>query len=406
MEPAKEEVERQSPASMEEPSGPSATEPSDVDMDTSSPAPELEPAEATPEITQPPQRKPDSLSESWLFDSQILRPGVVVNLRQDSLQDRAYGEYAGAHRVIESIDNLPGRLPTVLFRHIDGNVQANGIPITMMVPVQPSEEGETVIILSGKHKGKVGKVIRFEEDMVSVDLNGSEIRAVDFEPSLLCLFSQEDRAPVPDPVPPPSRVPQEKGDSMSSPPAPQSEDGEIVQDPFPRSQPQQNSSFPQATTPLRAAPINAPTQPRSFQNLWKNNPSIIPSRPNSLSHLMNANPNGGVNNNSGNLGGVFANSPNRPSPPSGPKALRGLNPRTSFEGSRFKTGVVGSGLNGNGTSGLPGINGNGMGVGLKRESNPNNGHPAIPRGPLADRERDRERTNGNWSTKNWGGGWR
>jgi len=63
---------------------------------------------------------------------------------------------------------------------------------------------------------------------------------------------------------------------------------------------------------------------------------------------------------------------------------------------------MGSGLNGNGITGLPGVNGNG----LKRELNPNNGHPAIPKGPSADRDRDRERTNGNWSTKNWGGGWR
>lgn len=195
---------------------------------------------------------------------------------------------------------------------------------------------------------------------------------------------------------------------MSPPPIPQSEDGEILPDPLPRSKSQLpgNSPLPQTSTPLRTIPINPPTQPRSFQNSWKNNTPTIPSRPNSLSHLMNANPNGSVNNNPGNLSNAFANTPNRPSPPSGPKALRGLNQRPSFEASRFKSGVLGSGLNGNGVSGLSGMNGNGMGVGPKRESNPNNGHPAIPKGPLADRERERERTNGNWSTKNWGGGWR
>lgn len=194
---------------------------------------------------------------------------------------------------------------------------------------------------------------------------------------------------------------------MSPSPAPQSEDGEILQDPAPSNQSQQpsNSNFSQGTPPLRAAPINAPTQPRSFQSAWKNNSSSIPSRSNSLSHLMNANPNGGVNNPS-NTSNAFTNPPNRPSPPSGPKALRGLNPRTPFDGSRFKAGVLSSGLNGNGASGLSVMNGNGMGIGLKRELNPNNGHPGIPKGPSADRERERERTNGSWSTKNWGGGWR
>ena len=219
--------------------------------------------------------------------------------------------------------------------------------------------------------------------------------------------SREDRGPLPNPTPPPPRVPPEKADSVSPPPAPQSEDGEIPQDPLPRSHSQQpgNTSFPQAIVPLRVAPINAPTQPRSFQNTWKNNTSIIPPRSNSLAHPVNANPNGSANNPS-NLSNPFANTPNRPSPPSGPKALRGLNPRSPYESSRFKAGVMGSGLNGNGVSGPPVMNGSGMGVGSKRELNPNNGHPGIPKGPSADRDRERERTNGSWSTKNWGGGWR
>ena len=287
----KETAEEQGGAPFEQSSRAPVTESSDVIMDrSSSPVHEPEPIKVKPEIPQPPQIKSDGPPESWLFDSQLLRP-------------------------------------------------------------------------------------------------------------------REGRAPTPSPLPAPPRVPPEKGNSMSPSPAPQSEDGEIPQDPLPRSQPPQlgNSSFPQVITPLRAAP---PTQPRSYA--WKNNTSpTIPSRSNSLSHLINANPNGSVNGNLNNLSTTFANSPNRPGPPSGPKALRGLNPRVPFDGSRYKPGGTGSGLNGNVMNGLPGMNGNGgMGVGLRRESNPNNGHPAIPKGPSADRERERERANGNWSTKNWGNGWR
>jgi hypothetical protein len=398
-------VERQSSPSPDEPSGPSTAELSDVDMDTSSPAPEPEPAKVKLEITQPPQPKPDCPSESWL-DSQILRPGVVVDLLQDSAQDWVHGEFIGVHGVVESVVRVPDRPPAAWFKPIDGGAHAIVIPVTMMIPVRPSEEGEVVIVLSGQHKGKVGMVVRLEKDTASVDLDGPETVVADVEPPWLCLFLREDRTPLPNPTPPPPPVSSEKGDSMSPPPAPQSEDGEILQDSPPRSQsqPPGNSSFPQGTTPLRAAPINPPTQPRSFQNAWKNNTSTIPPRTNP--YLINANPNGSISNNSNNLSNTFANSPIRPSPPSGPKALRGLNSRSPFEGSRFKSGVMGSGLNGNGLSGLTGINGNGMGAGLKRELNPNNGHPAIPKGPSADRERERERANGSWSTKNWGSGWR
>jgi len=406
---AEETAKEQGDAPLEQPSRPPVTEPPDMIMDTSSPpVHEPEPVKVKPEISQPPQTKPDSPSEYWLLDSQLLRPGLVVDLRQDSAPDWVHGEFIGVHGVIESVVNLPGRPPTALYKPIGGKTHATVVPVTAMIPVRPSEEGETVIILSGKHVGKVGRVVRLTKDTVSVDLGGPETAVVDVELPWVCLFFREGRAP-PSPLPAPARVSSEKGNSMSPSPVPQSEDGEIPQDPLPRSQPQQlgNSSFPQATTPLRAAPLNAPTQPRSFQNAWKNTPSpTIPSRSNSLSHLINANPNGSVNGNLNNLSTTFTNSPNRPSPPSGPKALRGLNPRAPFDGSRYKPGGVGSGLNGNGMSGLPGMNGNGMGVGLKRESNPNNGHPAIPKGPSADRERDRERTNGNWSTKNWGNSWR
>lgn len=409
-EEANETAKKQGGPPLEQPSEPPVTEPSDVDMDTSnSPVPESDLVKVKSEIVQPLQVKPDDPPESWLLDSQLLRPGIVADLRQDSAQDWVHGEFVGVHGVIESVVNLPGRPPTALFKPIDGKAHAIAIPVTAMIPVRPSEEGEVVIILSGKHKGKIGEVVRLAKDMVSVDLDGPETVLVDVEPSWLCLFSREGRAPLPNQLPVPPRVSPEKGSSMSPSPAPQSEDGEIPQDPPPRSQSQQlgNSSFPRATTPLRAAPLNAPTQPRSFQNSWKNNISpTTPSRSNSLSHLINANLNGSVNNNLNNLGNAFANSPNRPSPPSGPKALRGLNPRAPFDVSRYKPGGIGSGLSGNVMSGLPGVNGSGMGAGLKRELNPNNGHPAIPKGPSADRERERERANGGWSTKNWGNGWR
>lgn len=405
-EAAKEVIEYQSPVTPIQPLGPLTTEPPDVHMDTSSPFPELEPAEAKPEIFQISQLELDRPSESWLLDPQILKPGVVVDLRQDLAQDWVYGETSSVRGVIEHIVNIPGRPMAVLFKPIDGKSQEIVIPVTTTIPARPSEEGEAVIILSGKHKGMVGIVVRLREGMASVELVDPEAVVIDLEPPWLCLFFREDRGPLLDPIPPPPRVPPEKGESMSPPPAQQSEDGEIIPDPLPRSQSQQPGSrnSPPVTAPLRAAPINAPTQPRSFQNTWKNNASTIPPRSNSLSHLMNANPNGGANNPS-NLGNTFANSLNRPSPPSGPKALRGLNPRSPFDPSRFKSGTVSSGLSG-GVSGLPVINGNGMGVGLKREPNPNNGHPGIPKGPSADRDRERERTNGNWSTKNWGGGWR
>lgn len=406
---AEETAKKQGDAPLEKPSRPPVTEPSDAIMDTrSSPIHEPEPVKVEPEIPQPLQIKSDSPPESWLLDSQLLTPGFVVDLRQDSTQDWVQGEFTGVRGVIESVVNLPGRPPTALYKPIGMKANATVVPVTAMIPVRPSEEGEIVVILSDKHKGKVGKVVRLTKDTVSVDLDGLETAVVDVELPWVCLFFREGRAP-PSPLPAPARISSEKGSSMSPSPAPQSEDGEIPQDPLPRSQPQQvgNSSFPQVTTPLRAAPLNAPTQPRSFQNAWKNTTSpTIPSRPNPLSHLINANPNGSVNGNLSNLSTTFTNSLNRPSPPSGPKALRGLNPRSPFDGSRYKPGGVGSGLNGNGMSGLSGINGNGMGVGLKRESNPNNGHPAIPKGPSADRERDRERTNGNWSTKNWGNSWR
>ena len=409
-EEVKETAEEEGATVLGQPSEPPVTETSDVDMDvTSSPAPELESIEVKSETPQPPQIQPDGPSASWLLDSQLLRPGVVVDLRQDSAQDWVHGEFTGVHGVIESAVNLPGRPPTALFKPIDGKAHAIVIPVTTMIPVQPSEEGEVVIVLSREYKGKIGKVVRLSKDVASVDLDGLETTVVDVELPWLCLFFREGRAPLPSPLPLPPCASSEKGDSMSPSPAPQSEDGEIPQDPLPRSQSQQpgNPSFPQATTPLRAAPLNAPTQPRSFQNAWKNNPSpTIPSRSNSLSHLMNANPNGSVNANLTNLSNPFVNSPSRPGPPSGPKALRGLNPRTPFDGSRYKPGGIGSGLNGNGMSGIPGMNGNGLGAGLKRELNPNNGHPSIPKGPSADRERERERGNGNWSTKNWGNGWR
>lgn len=404
---AKETAKKQGGAALWRPSGLPVAQPPDLDLDvemgtSSSPVHEPEPIKVESEASQPPQIKPDGPPEYWLLDSQLLRPGLVVDLRQDSAQDWLHGEFAGVHGVIESIVNLPGRPPTALYKPIDEKARAIVAPVMTMIPVRPSEEGEVVIILSGQHKGKAGKIIRLAKDTVSVDLDGPETVVVDVELSWLCLFFREGRAPIPTPPPEP-RVSPEKGDSMSPSPAPQSEDGEIPQDPLPRSQPQQlgSSSFSQATAPLRAAPLNAPTQPRSFQSAWKNSTSpTISSRPNSLSHLLNANPNGGVGNNLNNLSNTFANSPNRPGPPSGPKALRGLNPRVPFDGSRYKPGGIGSGLNGNGMSG------NGMGVVLKREPNPNNGHPAIPKGPSADRERERERTNGSWSTKNWGGGWR
>ena len=394
------------------PSGPPGTEPPDIDMNTSgspTPTPEPEPVRVKSEVDQPPQIKPDGPSESWLLDPQLLRPGVVVDLRQDTTQDWVHGEFMGVHGVIESVVNLPGRPPTASFKPIGGKAHAVVIPVTAMIPVRPSEEGEVVIILLGQHKGEVGKVVRLAKDVVSVDLDGPETVVIDVEPPWLCLFFREGRAPLPSSLLPPPHISSEKGNSMSPSPAPQSEDGEIPQDPLPRSQSQQpgNSPSPQVTTPLRAAPLNAPTQPRSFQNAWKNITSpTIPSRSNSLSHLINANPNGSVNSIPNNLSNTFTNSLNRPGPPSGPKALRGLNPRAPFDGSRYKPGSMNSGLNGNGISGLPGVNGSGMGVGLKRELNPNNGHPAIPKGPSADRERERERANGNWSTKNWGSGWR
>jgi len=373
-------------------------------MDTSSsPVPEFEPVQVESETAQPLQIKPDGPSEAWLLDSQLLKPGIVVDLRQDSAQDWVHGEFMGVHGVIESVVNLPGRPPTVLFKPMGGKAHAIVIPVTTMIPVRPSEEGEAVIILSGQHKGKVGEVVRLAKDVVSVGLDGPETVVVDVEPPWLCLFFREGRAPLISSLPATPRASSEKGNSSMSPsPAPQSEDGEIPQDPPPRGQLQQSgNTSPRVTTPLRAAPLNAPTQPRSFQSAWKSITSpTIPSRPNSLSHIINANPNGSVNGNLNNLSNTFTNPPNRPGPPSGPKALRGLGPRVPFDGSRYKPGGLGSGLNGNG------MNGNGIGVGLKRELNPNNGHPAIPKGPSADRERERERANGSWSAKNRGGGWR
>lgn len=401
LEEATEAVKEQGGTLLEQPSRPLATRSSDVDMDTSgSPAHEPGPIEVKSENSQPPRIQLDGPSESWLLDSQLLQPGLVVDLRQESTRDWASGEPAGVRGVIESIVNIPGRPPTALCKPIGGKTHPIVAPVMTMAPVRPSEEGEVVVILSDQHKGKVGKVTRLAKDMVSVDLDGPETFLVDVETRWLCLFFREGRAPPPSPLPAPPRVPPEKCKSMSPSPAPQSEDGEIPQDLIPRNQPQQAgaSSLSQTTTPLRAAPLNAPTQPRSFQNAWKNNTApTIPSRPNSLSHLINANPNGSANNNLNNLSNTFANSSNRPGPPSGPKALRGLSQRLPFDGSRYKPGGMGSGLNGSG---------NGMGVGLRKESNPNNGHPAIPRGPSADRERDRERSNGGWSTKNWGNSWR
>jgi len=401
------EIARKRGPPIEQPPGPPVTEPPDAEMDTnSSYAPEFEPVKVEPETVQPPQIKPDGPSEAWLLDSQLLKPGIVVDLRQDSAQEWVHGEFMGAHGVIESVVNLPGRPPTALFKPMGRKAHAIVIPVTTMIPVRPSEEGEVVVILSGQHKGKIGDVVRLAKDVVSVGLDGPETVVVDVEPPWLCSFFREGRAPLPGSLPATPRVSSEKGNSSMSPsPAPQSEDGEIPQDPLPRSQLQQpGNSSSQVTTPLRAAPLNAPTQPRSFQSAWKSITSpTIPSRSTSLSHITNANPNGSVNGNLNNLSNTFANSPNRPGPPSGPKALRGLGSRVPFDGSRYKPGGLGSGLNGNG---LPGMNGNGMGVGLKRELNPNNGHPAIPKGPSADRERERERTNGSWSAKNWGGGWR
>ena len=395
-------------APLERASGPPPTEPGDVYMGTShTPAPGPEPVKGDSGVTQPPQTKSDDPSESWLLDSQFLRPGIIVCLRDGSVQEWDRGDFVGVPGVAESLVNLPGRPPTASFRPTTGPRRAVVIPVTAIIPARPRWEGDIVTILSGQHEGKVGKVVKLTEDVVSVDLNGPETAVVDLELRWVCLFSRESQTFPFSPPPPPPRALPEKGNSMSPPPAPQSEDGEIP-DPPPRSQSQQPCSppSPPITTILRAAPLNAPTQPRSFQSPWKNNTlPVIPSRPNSLSHLLNANPNGSVNSNLSNLSTTFANSPNRPGPPSGPKALRGLNPRTPFDVSRYKPGM-GSGLSGNGMSGPAGVNGNGMGAGLKRDLNPNNGHPAIPKGPSADRERERERGNGNWSTKNWGSGWR
>ena len=393
----------------ERPSGPPPTEPPDGGLDTSSsPAPEPEPVKADSEVAQPPRIKSDDPPESWLHDSQFLRPGVVVCLREGSVQEWDRGDFVGVPGVADSLVNLPGRPPTASFKPTIGRRRAVVIPVTAIIPARPRWEGEVITILSGQHEGKIGKVVKLTEDIVSVDLDGPETAVVDIELPWVCLFSREGQTFPPSPIPPPPRAWLEKGNSMSPPPAPQSEDGEIPQDPPPRSQSQQpcNPSSPPITAPLRAAPLNAPTQPRSFQSAWKNNTlPTVPSRPNSLSHLLNANPNGSVNSGLSNLSTTFTNSPNRPGPPSGPKALRGLNPRTPFDVSRYKTGM-GSGLSGNGMSGPTGVNGNGMGAGLKRDLNPNNGHPAIPKGPSADRERERERGNSSWSTKNWGGGWR
>ena len=391
---------------LERPSGPPPTEPPDTDMDTSSsPAPEPEPVKVESSATQPPQSKPDDPPESWLLESQFLKPDVAVCLRQGSVHEWDPGEFVGTRGYIESLVNLPGRPPSASFRPFVVRSRVV-IPVTAILPARPSR-GESAIILSGQHEGKVGKVVKITEDIVSIDLNGPETTVIDVEPRLVCLLWAEKRTPL-YPLLPPALPLSEKGNSMSPPPLPQSEDGEIPQDPLPRSQSHQqgNPPSPPVTTPLRVAPLNAPTQPRSFQSAWKNNTlPTVPSRPNSISHLLNANPNGGVSSSLNNLGTAFANSPNRPGPPSGPKALRGLNPRTPFDVSRYKTGM-GPGLGGNGMSGPTGVNGNGLGAGLKRELNPNNGHPAIPKGPSADRDRERERGSGNWSTKNWGSGWR
>ena len=399
-------VNQQSTVSPVQPSLPPVTEL--LDMVNHALPPVREPEPITLETAQPPNSDPDPPPGYWILDAKVFRPGVVVNL-VESIWDQIRGGPIVLRGVVDSIGKLPhrGYPGFVDLRLSDGTLDTYPLYGGRTTPVKPSEEGEVVIILSGQHKGKVGKVVRLGKWIVSIDLDGPESKVVDVNPAYLCLFFREGRAPLPNPTPPAPPPLPEKETSPSPPPAPQSEDGEIPQDLSPKVQPQQpGSTSPlQSTTPLRASSLNPPTHPRSFQTTWKNNSSTIPSRSNSLSHLLNANPNGGANNPS-NLSSTFTSPLNRPAPPSGPKALRGLNSRSPFEGSRFKSGGLGSGLNGNGTSGLPGVNGNGMGVGPKRDSNPNNGHPAIPKGPLADRERERDRTNGNWSTKNWGSGWR
>lgn len=255
-------------------------------------------------------------------------------------------DMAGLQGIVKALVNREGMSPLVILKAL-GASSHDGVPATHTVPVAPSRVGDYVALIGGKSKGEIGLVQTIGEGFAIVRLDSDE-SVVEVKTSLTCKLSKTGDAIQPEPVvqlePEPERPAQ-----PTSPPV---EEGEIVQP----------STPPLPPPPSAKVTSTTPTQPRSFL-----------SHPSSL-------PRGGTRPSPPSL------APSRPrqvTPPSGPKALRVAGtksyPQPPYPPKR-SYGSISNGMM---------------------------SHPPLPRGPSADRDRERDWTSSNWSSRRPPpGGWR
>lgn len=293
-------------------------------------------------------------------------------------------DVAGRLGVVKALVDREGSSPLVILKPVHGSSH-DGVPVAYTIPVRPGRVGEGVVVIGGGAKGELGCVVEVGERGVGVRVGGGAGGVVEFGWESVCRVPREGedvreegesgsveepiKATVEEPVveahvktspvvstapapevhvaPPVPISPPEPVTPAVSPPQRDLpvEEGEIVQPvtPPPAAPPSTSTSGPRQPY----VPSNTPTQPRSFLNLSKptsrtTSQSLPPSRPRQLT------------------------------PPSGPKALRtaAAAPK-SYPQSPYPP---------------------------KRSfgTNPN---PPLPRGPSADRDREREWTGSSWSAR-------
>jgi hypothetical protein len=258
---------------------------------------------------------------------------------------------AGIQGVVKAVVCREGMTPVVILKPFRGTSH-DGVPIAHVVPVPPSRVGDLVTIIGGRLKGEMGSVVELHEGRVLLRLESSG-SIVEVRKDWMCRFSRESDTTQADGfethISPPN-IP---------PPPGLEEDGEIIQ---PSTSPPPPSSS--GVRPFYAI-SNTPTQPRSFLGNPSSSskpsprpPPVLapPSRPRQTSPIH----------------------PAATRPPSGPKALRAGGPKGTY------------------TPPHPSYP-------PKRSfgTNPNGGVPQapLPRGPSADRERDREWTGSAWASR-------
>jgi len=287
-------------------------------------------------------------SDSWILDPKVAACGLVVQIREEWHKR----DMAGIPGVVKAVICREGMTPLAIIKPFRGT-GVDGVPIIHIIPVPPNRIGDTVTVIEGKLKGETGSVVDIQEGRILIRIESSGSIS-EVKGDWMCRISTEGEMAHADVV--------ERSHSQ-----PFEEDGEIVQ----------------ATTPPQPTPSgvkqlyatsSTPTQPRSFLAY----PTTSSSKPNSRPPLTPVPPSR-----------PRQASPTQPSisrPPSGPKALRAGGPKSSYV-QPHQTYPP------------------------KRSfgTNPSGGVSNAPKGPSADRDREREWTGSTWSSRSRpppSGGWR